>query len=64
VIVVHGVADQAPNESARAIAALLSSQNSPTRQKYKIFEEDEIRIDVTAPQSSGGETQTFYVCAK
>ena len=64
VIVVHGVADQAPNESARAIAALLSSQNSPTRQKYKIFEEDDIRIDVTEPQSSGGETQTFYVCAK
>lgn len=64
VIVVHGVADQAPNESARAIAALLSSQNSPTRQKYKIFEEDNIRIDVAEPQSSGGETQTFYVRAK
>jgi hypothetical protein len=64
VIVVHGIADQQPRESARAIAALLSSCNSATQVRYKTFEEDDIRIDVEPPQSADGNSETFYERAK
>lgn len=48
VVVVHGVADQQPNEPARAISALLSSRNGDA-QRYTTFTEHDIRIDVEIP---------------
>jgi hypothetical protein len=55
VVVVHGVADQQPHDSARAIAALLSSRNEGER-RYTTFTEDDIRIDVEAPLQAGPRT--------
>ena len=55
VVVVHGVADQQPHDSARAIAGLLSSRNMGER-RYTTFTEDDIRIDVEVPLQSRPKT--------
>jgi hypothetical protein len=65
VLVVHGVADQQPGESARAIAGLLAQLNTADKPRYATFTEDTLRIDVEAPAvSRAGTSETFYECVK
>jgi hypothetical protein len=59
VIVVHGVADQAPDESARAIVDLLATINTPNRAAYGAFVEDDLRIDVEPLTNGQGPTRGF-----
>src|SRR5262245_65835636 len=63
VVVVHGVADQQPHESARAIAAMLSSRNDG-QHRYATFTEQDIRIDVEAPVHAQPKPKKFGVAAK
>jgi hypothetical protein len=52
VIAVHGVSDQAPNSTARAIADLLLRDGNTTTQTYDNFRETGVRIPVTPTQVS------------
>jgi hypothetical protein len=47
VIAVHGISDQKPFESARAIANLLLTQTDPNQSTYAPFHEKFIRVQVT-----------------
>jgi hypothetical protein len=47
VIAVHGISDQKPFESARAIADLLLTQTDPNRSTYTPFNEQFIRVKVS-----------------
>lgn len=62
-IVVHGVADQTPRESARAIVDLLATLNTPNRAAYGAFVEDDLRIDVEPLTNGRGATRGFSCVA-
>ncbi len=56
VISVHGVADQKPHETARAIADVLSRVEGRHGGRYQAFQENHVRVPVRRVARSRGET--------
>ena len=61
---VHGVADQPPQSSARAIADLLLNLADREQRPYGAFTEHPVRIPVRALEPDQNPTKTFEVRAR